>query len=72
VILGCKFDDYSALLQGQVTLAVLQEGWQGKEKDDGEPAVLFLLDARDKSDLLKTNLANLAPEMERRRQADQD
>ena len=34
--LGVSFDDYSALLQGQVTLAVTQEDWQGKEKDDGE------------------------------------
>jgi hypothetical protein len=57
--LGVKFDDYSALLQGQVTLAVTQEGWQGNEKDDGEPAVLFLLDAKDKSSLLKTNLMML-------------
>lgn len=57
--LGVKFDDYSALLQGQVTLAVTQEGWQGKEKDDGDPAVIFLLDAKEKSALLKTNLAAL-------------
>jgi hypothetical protein len=57
--LGVKFDDYSALLQGQVTLAVTQEGWQGKEKDDGEPAVIFLLDAKEKSGLLKSNLAAL-------------
>jgi hypothetical protein len=51
--LGAKFDDYSALLQGQLTFAVLQEGWQGKAKDDGTPAILFLLDTKDKSDLLK-------------------
>lgn len=57
--LGVVFDDYSSLLQGQVTLAVTQEGWQGKAKEDAEPAVLFLLDAKDKSGLLKTNLANL-------------
>ncbi len=57
--LGVKFDDYSAMLQGQVTLAVTQEGWQGKAEDDGEPAVLFLLDAKDKSGLLKTNLTAL-------------
>lgn len=57
--LGVKFDDYSALLQGQVTFAVLQEGWQGKGKDDGVPAIVFLLDAKDKSDLLKKNLAAL-------------
>lgn len=57
--LGVKLDDYGALLQGQVTLAVTQEGWQGKEKDDGDPAFLFLLDAKDKADLLKKNLADL-------------
>lgn len=57
--LGIKLDDYGALLQGQVTLAVTQEGWQGWEKDDGEPGFLLLLDARDRSDLLKTNLAAL-------------
>lgn len=57
--LGVKFDDYHALLQGQLTIAVTQEGWQGKAKDDGEPAVLLLLDTKDKSDLLKKNLANL-------------
>ncbi len=57
--LGVNFDDYSALLQGQLTLAVTQEGWQGRAKDDGEPAILFLLDTKDKSDLLKKNLADL-------------
>lgn len=57
--LGINFDDYSALFQGQVTIAVLQGDWQGKGKEDGAPAVVFLLDARDKSDLLKTNLAML-------------
>lgn len=57
--LGVKFDDYSVLLQGQLTFAVTQDGWQGTEKNDGEPAFLFLLDAKDKGDLLKKNLAEL-------------
>jgi len=57
--LGVKLDDYGSLLQGEVTLAVTQEDWQGKEKDDGEPAILFLLDAGDKGGVLKTNLADL-------------
>lgn len=57
--LGVKFDDYSALLQGQLTFAVTQDDWQGAEKNDGEPAFLFLLDAKEKGDLLKTNLAEL-------------
>ncbi len=56
--LGVKLDDYEALLQGQVTFAVTQEGWQGK-KDGGVPAFVFLLDAKDKSSLLKKNLADL-------------
>jgi len=57
--LGVKLDDYSSLLQGQITLAVTQEGWQGKQKDDGDPAVLLLVDTRDKSDVLKKNLSDL-------------
>jgi hypothetical protein len=57
--LGVKFADYTALLQGQLTCAVLQEDWQGKEEDDGVPAVVLLLDAKDKSELLKKNLATL-------------
>ena len=57
--LGVKFDDYSALMQGQLTFAVTQDGWQAAEKNDGEPAFLFLLDAKDKGDLLKTNLTEL-------------
>lgn len=57
--LGVKLDEYGALLQGQVTLAVTQEDWQGKEKDDGDPGFLFLLDSRDKAGLLRTNLADL-------------
>lgn len=57
--LGVKFDDYAALFQGQLTFAVLQEGWQGKGKGDGVPGVVFVLDAKDKSELLKKNLAAL-------------
>jgi len=57
--LGVKFADYEAVMQGQMTFAVTQEGWQGKKQDDGTPGFVFLLDARDKSDLLKKNLADL-------------
>ena len=45
--LGVKFEDYRGLAQGQFTLAVLQNGWQGKE--DRVPAWLLLIDAKDKS-----------------------
>src|SRR5882724_4097848 len=55
--LGVKLEDYSELAQGQFTLAVLQNGWQGKPEP--LPAWLLLVDTRDKSDQLKTNLAEL-------------
>ena len=57
--LGVKFDDYSALLQGQLTLAVTPNGWTGQAQDPAQPGLLFLLDAKDKSDQLKTNLTEL-------------
>jgi hypothetical protein len=51
--LGMKLDQFLPLLQGQLTFAITQGG------DDGSPAILFLLDAKDKSNLLATNLAAL-------------
>ena len=44
--LGIKLDDYANLAQGQLTLALTANGWQGGK--DERPGVLFLLDARDK------------------------
>ena len=55
--LGVKLGDYTDLPQGQLTLAVTQNGWTGG--DDPAPGVLLLLDTKGKSDLLKTNLAAL-------------
>ena len=55
--LGVKFSDFTDLPQGQLTFAVTQNGWTGG--DSPSPGVLLLLDARGKSDLLKTNLAAL-------------
>src|SRR5882724_902351 len=55
--LNVKFDDYTSLPQGQVTFAVTQNGWQGK--DDQLPGLLVLIDTKDKSGQLKTNLADL-------------
>src|ERR1041385_7750223 len=54
--LGVKLKDYSELAQGQFTLAVLQNGWQGKPEP--LPAWLLLIDTRDRSGQLKTNLAD--------------
>jgi hypothetical protein len=55
--LGVKFEDYGGLLQGQLTLAITQEGWQGQEGQS--PAFLLLLDTKEKRDQLKKTLADL-------------
>ena len=55
--LGLKVEDFLALPQGQLTLAVTVNGSNGH--DNVPPGILVLLDARGKSDLLKTNLAVL-------------
>ena len=47
----------ASLPQGQLTFAVTKNAWQG---GDGQPlGFLFLLDAQEKADLLRTNLLNL-------------
>lgn len=55
--LGVKVDDFTGALQGQLTLAVTANGSNGH--DDVPPGLLLLLDARDKSDSLKTSLNQL-------------
>ncbi|MFM2295719.1 MAG: hypothetical protein RLZZ350_2132 [Verrucomicrobiota bacterium] len=55
--LGISFSNYTALAQGQFTLALVQNGWQGKA--DAAPAWLLLVDARTNAALLQTNLATL-------------
>ncbi len=55
--LGIKFADYSGLAQGQWTLAVIQNGWQGKAEP--LPAWLVLIDAKDKKGELGLRLAEL-------------
>ena len=55
--LGIQFTNFSGLARGQFTLAITQEGWTGQ--NDDEPALLVLLDTKDRSDQLKTNIANL-------------
>ncbi|HZL12531.1 MAG TPA: hypothetical protein VFC85_00170, partial [Verrucomicrobiae bacterium] len=56
--LGVKLADFSDLPRGQLTFAVTQNGWDGIDEKK-MPGILLLLDARDKSGLLKTNLAAL-------------
>jgi hypothetical protein len=55
--LGFKFGDYTGLARGQVTFAVLAPAADAKS-DDKAPFFL-LVDTRDKSDTLKTNLTAL-------------
>ena len=55
--LGLKVADFLALPQGQFTLAVTVNGSTGH--DDIPPGLALLLDAKDKSSQLKTNLAAL-------------
>jgi hypothetical protein len=55
--LGVKIDDYVPLLQGQLTFAITQNGWDGSS--GATPAMVLLLDSRDKSGLLADNLAAL-------------
>jgi hypothetical protein len=55
--LGVKVADFADLPQGQFTLAFTLNGATGHENPP--PGFLLLLDAKDKSDSLKTNLAAL-------------
>lgn len=55
--LGVKIADFSDLPQGQFTFAITQNGWDGTGEQT--PGLVLLLDAKDKSSQLKTNLATL-------------
>ena len=55
--LDIRFADYTDLPQGQFTFAVSQNGGDGG--NEAETAFLLLLDAKNKSDQLKTNLADV-------------
>lgn len=55
--LGIKFEDYLALAKGQLTFAIIRDGWEGEK--DKEPAVLLLIDSKDKSAELESKLAEL-------------
>lgn len=55
--LGIRLADYADLLHGQVSLAYVQNGWG--TQPDANPGVVFLLDVKDKQELLKTRLSEL-------------
>jgi hypothetical protein len=55
--LDLKFSDFTSLAQGQFTLAVTPNGWDGRSEQ--QPGLLWLVDVGDKSPQLKTNLTEL-------------
>ena len=55
--LGFQFTNFFNLTRGQFTLAVVPHGWDGRSEK--QPGVLWLMDTRENSALLKTNLAEL-------------
>jgi hypothetical protein len=55
--LGVNLDDYAELIHGQITFAVVQNGWDGGE--DREPAALFILDSKNSSKQLAKALGEL-------------
>lgn len=56
--LGVTLSNYVSLLQGQLTFAFVQNGWSGGDEKP-QPAWLLLLDSKDQSGQLSTNLTQL-------------
>src|SRR5262249_15125525 len=54
---GLSLTNFVGFAQGQVTFIVFQNGWDGKSGP--LPSWLLLIDSKDKSNLLKTNLTEL-------------
>jgi hypothetical protein len=55
--LNVNLGDFADWPQGQFTIAITQNGWNGQ--DGQPPGLVLLLDARENSSLLKTNLDSL-------------
>jgi hypothetical protein len=55
--LDLKFSNFTSVAKGQFTIAVTQNGWDGRS--DKDPGVVWIIDAKEKSSELKTNLADL-------------
>ncbi len=55
--LGIRLADFKPLLQGQVTLAISQAGWEGGTNK--EPAALLLVDTQDQAQLAQARLNDL-------------
>ena len=57
--LGVHLDDYARLPQGQITVAMVQDGWLGNSDDTKMPSLLLLLDTKTNSTQLKKTLTDL-------------
>jgi len=55
--LGLRLSDFRSLLQGQITLAISQAGWEGGTNK--EPAALLLVDTRDQAQQARARLNDL-------------
>ena len=55
--LDFKFSNFTSIARGQFTIAVTQNGWDGRS--DKSPGIIWLVDVKEKSSELKTNLAEL-------------
>ena len=55
--LGFQFTNFFNLTRGQFTLAVVPNGWDGRSEK--QPGMIWLMDMRENSLQLKTNLAGL-------------
>jgi hypothetical protein len=55
--LDFRFSNFTSIAQGQFTIAVTQNGWDGRS--DNDPGIIWIVDSRDKSSQLRTNLAEL-------------
>jgi hypothetical protein len=55
--LGFKFADYTGLAQGQFTIAVTRNGWDGRS--EARPGLVWVVDTRGQSAQLRTNLTEL-------------
>lgn len=55
--LGVKLADYTSLVHGQITFAVIQSGWDGRSEK--KPGVFLLIDTKDQSERLKNQLTEV-------------
>lgn len=56
--LGIKTSDFAPLFQGQISLAALKADWKPND-EDSDPTFILVVDTRDKSEQLKTLLAEV-------------